>query len=52
MLLTWAFSPSVRAPRSVVLGPGAADWVGAAHLLIGYAGLGLVLARRPHLTGA
>ena len=34
------------------LAAGAADYVAAGHLLIGYAMLGVVLARRPELTGA
>ena len=30
--------------------PGAAGFVGAGHLVIGYATLGVLLARRPHLV--
>lgn len=46
---TWAV---VTVPTFLVLGDGVARWVGGAHLLIGYAALGLLLARRPELTGA
>jgi hypothetical protein len=46
---TWAV---VTVPTFVILGDGVARWVGATHLLIGYAALGLLLARRPELTGA
>ncbi|EWT01190.1 hypothetical protein N865_11160 [Intrasporangium oryzae NRRL B-24470] len=46
---TWAV---VTVPSMVVLGDGAARWIGATHLLLGYAVLGLLLARRPELTGA
>ena len=31
---------------------GAADYIAAGHLLVGYTVLGIVLARRPELTGA
>ena len=34
------------------LAAGAVDYVAAGHLLVGYAMLGVVLARRPELTGA
>ncbi len=34
------------------LAAGVADYVAAGHLLVGYAMLGVVLARRPELTGA
>ena len=46
---TWAV---VTVPTFLVLGDGAARWVGGTHLLIGYAALGVLLARRPELTGA
>jgi hypothetical protein len=46
---TWAV---VTVPTFLLLGDGVARWVGGAHLLIGYAALGLLLARRPELTGA
>ena len=34
------------------LAPAAAPFTGAAHLVLGYAALGVVLMRRPELTGA
>jgi hypothetical protein len=37
---------------STVLFPALAQYVGAGHLLIGYVLLGVILARRPELTGA
>jgi hypothetical protein len=47
---SWA---PVVIPAFAVLGAGrASDFVGAGHLLIGYCTLGLILALRPHLTGA
>jgi hypothetical protein len=46
---TWAV---VTVPCFLVFGDGVARWVGAVHLLVGYAALGLLLARRPELTGA
>ena len=46
---TWAV---VTVPTFAIFGDGIARWVGATHLLIGYAALGLLLARRPDLTGA
>jgi hypothetical protein len=46
---TWAV---VTVPTFAILGDGVARWVGATHLLVGYAALGLLLARRPELTGA
>ncbi|SES23525.1 hypothetical protein SAMN05216199_2478 [Pedococcus cremeus] len=46
---TWAV---VTVPSFLLLGDGPARWIGATHLLIGYAALGLLLARRPELTGA
>ena len=45
---SWA---PVVIPASAVFA-GAASVVGAAHLLVGYAILGVILARRPELTGA
>ncbi len=46
---TWAV---VTVPTFLVFGDDVARWVGGAHLLIGYAALGALLARRPELTGA
>ncbi len=46
---TWAV---VTVPTFLLFGDGVARWVGGAHLVIGYAALGLLLARRPELTGA
>jgi hypothetical protein len=45
---SWA---PVAIPASVLL-VGYAHYVGAAHLAIGYVMLGVILARRPELTGA
>ena len=45
---SWA---PVAVPATVLL-PGFAHYVGAGHLLIGYVLLGVILARRPELTGA
>jgi hypothetical protein len=45
---SWAV---VCVPSMVLFGQGAVDWIGPAHLLIGYVALGLILARRPELTG-
>ena len=45
---SWAV---VTVPSMLILGDEAARWIGATHLLIGYAALGLLLARRPQLTG-
>jgi hypothetical protein len=45
---SWAV---VCVPSMVLLGQDAVDWIGPAHLLIGYVALGLILARRPELTG-
>jgi hypothetical protein len=45
---SWA---PVVIPVSAVFA-GAASFVGAAHLLVGYAVLGVILAMRPELTGA
>ncbi|GAA4722027.1 hypothetical protein [Phytohabitans rumicis] len=44
---SWAV---VTVPATIALGDTAGQWVGAGHLLIGYAVLGLILARRPALT--
>jgi hypothetical protein len=41
----------VAIPASFLL-VGYAHYVGAAHLAIGYVMLGVILARRPELTGA
>ena len=46
---SWAV---VTVPSMVILGAGAAQVVGAGHLLVGYVTLGLIIALRPHLTGA
>lgn len=46
---TWAV---VTVPTFLLFGDGVARWVGGAHLVIGYAALGLLLTRRPELTGA
>ncbi|TFV73789.1 hypothetical protein E4P39_13540 [Blastococcus sp. CT_GayMR19] len=45
---SWA---PVAVPASFLV-PAFAQYVGAAHLLIGYVLLGVILARRPELTGA
>jgi hypothetical protein len=44
---SWAV---VTVPAFGILGATAGQYVGAAHLLAGYLVLGLILARRPHLT--
>jgi hypothetical protein len=44
---SWAI---VTVPSMVIFGDQASRWVGGFHLLIGYAALGLLLARRPHLV--
>lgn len=44
---SWAV---VTVPALVVLGHGVADIVGAAHLLVGYVTLGLIIALRPGLV--
>ncbi|WP_167759035.1 hypothetical protein [Blastococcus sp. TF02A-35] len=44
---SWA---PVTVPTAFLL-PAAAQYVGAAHLLIGYVALGVILAARPELTG-
>ena len=46
---TWAV---VTVPAFLVFGEPVSSWIGGTHLLIGYAALGLILARRPELTGA
>jgi hypothetical protein len=46
---SWAV---VTVPAYGILGATAGQYVGATHALVGYAALGLVLALRPHLTGA
>jgi hypothetical protein len=46
---SWAV---VSVPSFVIFGSEIARFVGAGHLLIGYVALGLILALRPHLTGA
>jgi hypothetical protein len=46
---SWAV---VTVPTFAILGSPIADYVGATHLLIGYAALGVILAVRPELTGA
>ncbi len=46
---SWAL---VTIPVMGVFGPAVGDVFGAAHLLVGYATLGLILALRPALTGA
>jgi hypothetical protein len=40
----------VTIPALAVLGRSAGDVVGAAHLLVGYTTLGLIIASRPHLV--
>jgi hypothetical protein len=47
---SWAV---IIVPTFLLIGPGkVADLVGAGHLVLGYGGLGLLLALRPQLTGA
>jgi hypothetical protein len=46
---SWAV---VSVPAFGILGAAAGQYVGASHLLIGYVTLGLIVAARPHLTGA
>ncbi|GAA0729021.1 hypothetical protein Drose_11545 [Dactylosporangium roseum] len=46
---SWAV---VTVPTFVILGDPVASWVGGAHLIIGYATLGVILALRPQLVGA
>ena len=45
---SWA---PVTVPTAFLL-PALAQYVGAAHLLVGYVALGIILATRPELTGA
>jgi hypothetical protein len=46
---SWAV---VSVPAFGIFGATVGQYVGASHLLIGYVTLGLILAARPHLTGA
>jgi hypothetical protein len=46
---SWAF---VSIPAMGILGSTGGRYVAAAHLLVGYTVLGVILALRPHLTGA
>jgi len=46
---SWAV---VTVPSFLLVGDSLSRWVGSVHLLIGYATLGILLARRPELTGA
>jgi hypothetical protein len=46
---TWAV---VTVPTFLLIGEPVSSWIGAGHLLIGYATLGILLARKPELTGA
>jgi hypothetical protein len=46
---TWAV---VTVPAFLIVGEPVSSWVGGIHLLVGYATLGVLLARRPELTGA
>ncbi len=46
---SWAL---VTIPAMGILGATAGRFVGVTHLVIGYATLGVILALRPHLTGA
>jgi hypothetical protein len=46
---TWAV---VTVPAFLILGEPVSSWVGGVHLLVGYATLGALLARRPELSGA
>jgi len=46
---TWAV---VTVPTFLLFGDPVANWVGGTHLLVGYVTLGVLLARRPELTGA
>ena len=39
-------------PTFLLFGDPVANWVGGTHLLLGYMTLGILLARRPELTGA
>ncbi|MFC4062324.1 hypothetical protein ACFOWE_28825 [Planomonospora corallina] len=40
----------VTLPVLAIFGDGVSRWVGGGHLLVGYAALGVLLARRPELT--
>lgn len=42
----------VSVPAMGILGATGGRYVGAGHLIVGYLTLGLILALRPHLTGA
>ncbi|WP_433218496.1 hypothetical protein ACQP00_12640 [Dactylosporangium sp. CS-047395] len=44
---SWAV---ITVPAFAILGSPTADYIGGAHLLVGYATLGLILAARPTLT--
>jgi hypothetical protein len=46
---SWAV---VSVPAFGIFGAAVGQYVGASHLLIGYVTLGLIIAARPHLTGA
>jgi hypothetical protein len=46
---SWA---PITVPTFLIFGSPLADYIGGAHLLLGYAVLGLLLATRPELTGA
>ncbi|GAA1992184.1 hypothetical protein GCM10009817_37920 [Terrabacter lapilli] len=46
---TWAV---VTVPTFLLFGDPVANWVGGTHLLLGYMTLGILLTRRPELTGA
>jgi hypothetical protein len=51
----WPLGAESWAPVNIpvaVLAPSLVAFTGAAHLVIGYAALGVVLAMRPELTGA
>lgn len=50
-LLAESWAP-VTVPLYLAFGSTIGGYVGAAHLLLGYVSLGLLLARRPQLTGA
>ncbi|MGY1622827.1 hypothetical protein ACI789_11580 [Geodermatophilus sp. SYSU D00965] len=49
-LVAESWAPVVVPLNAIV--PAAAGLAGAAHLMVGYVALGLILARRPELTGA
>lgn len=46
---SWAV---VTVPTFVIFGSPLADYIGGAHLVVGYMALGVILALRPQLTGA